>query len=76
MSQERESLVEILVDCDVLCLTGDYLDDRIGDRDQQIKWVRKWVSDITVPVVMCSGNHDLDELADLEQSEESREEEE
>ncbi len=60
------SLRTMSLDCDVLCLTGDYLDDRKGDRYEQIEWVSNWVSSITKPVLMSSGNHDLDELAESE----------
>lgn len=52
--------------CDILCLTGDYLDDKKGDRDMQIDWVSKWMASISVPILICSGNHDLDDFAQCE----------
>jgi Icc-related predicted phosphoesterase len=52
--------------CDCLCLTGDYLDDRIGNFAEQVNWVSGWVKSISKPIFMCSGNHDLDELAECE----------
>lgn len=61
-----KELSKALVDCDILCLTGDYLDDHNEEREQQIEWVSRWLLDVTVPVLMCSGNHDLDELAECE----------
>ncbi len=59
-----ESLKDDLTNCDVLCLTGDYLDDKNSDREEQIAWVSSWLKSISKPIVMCSGNHDLDELAE------------
>lgn len=64
--EKYETLADMSFDCDVLCLTGDYLDDSRGNRDKQIDWVSSWIADIKIPVVMCSGNHDLDELAECE----------
>lgn len=61
-----ENLNELVIDCDVLCLIGDYLDESLGDRNSQIDWVSKWIRGITIPVLLCSGNHDLDELAECE----------
>ncbi len=58
------NLLTMLPDCDVLCLTGDYLDDRLGHREEQVEWVCRWISRINIPIVMCSGNHDLDDLAE------------
>lgn len=64
--EKFNNLAGMLLDCDVLCLTGDYLDDRLGDRSRQVEWVSKWLTDISIPIVMCSGNHDLDELAECD----------
>ncbi len=60
------NLLEMLPGCDVLCLTGDYLDDRLGHRTEQIEWVCRWISRINRPIVMCSGNHDIDDFAESE----------
>ncbi|MDA7746006.1 metallophosphoesterase [Psychromonas sp.] len=46
---------------DVLCLTGDFLDDnnrQTTSIDSQINWISKWVLSLNVPVFICSGNHD------------------
>ena len=64
--EKFESLNRLSIDCDVLCLTGDYLDDRLADREDQIEWVSKWVLSNPKPIVMCSGNHDLDDLAECD----------
>lgn len=64
--EKFESLRKVLLDCDILCLTGDYLDDKLGDREGQIQWISKWVASISKPIVMCSGNHDLDQLAECD----------
>jgi Icc-related predicted phosphoesterase len=61
-----EHLVELTADSDVLCLTGDCLNENVGDRNSQIEWVSKWIARVTIPVLMCSGNHDLDEVAECE----------
>lgn len=64
--EKFESLRKVLLNCDILCLIGDYLDDKRGDREGQIQWVSKWVASISKPIVMCSGNHDLDDLAECD----------
>lgn len=48
-------------DFDLLCLTGDFLDDRYGQAkpvELQITWLKAWFATFTVPVLVCSGNHD------------------
>lgn len=59
-----ERLNEMSIGCDILCLTGDYLDDSLNNRGEQIKWVSDWILNVSSPVLMCSGNHDLDHLAE------------
>jgi len=59
---------------DVLCITGDLIGEispleKIG-RSEQVNWVSSWLEQLTKPVFICSGNHDVDSdidlLADLE----------
>ncbi len=44
---------------DVLVISGDLLDQRMSDVAGQIKWVSDWLRASPVPVVACSGSHDL-----------------
>lgn len=54
-------------DFDVICLTGDLIDEvqktPIGD---QIAWVEDWFARMKTPVLSCSGNHDLDDVNDMD----------
>lgn len=46
---------------DAVAISGDLLD--LFSRtsiESQIEWVGKWLRSISVPLVVCSGNHDLD----------------
>lgn len=55
---------------DVICLTGDFLDDRENSIsiDQQINFYKIWFSSFHQPILVCSGNHDYcnDSLSWLE----------
>ncbi|MBS7836290.1 metallophosphoesterase family protein [Wohlfahrtiimonas chitiniclastica] len=59
---------------DVICLTGDFLDERNEiSIEEQIKFIRQWVLSVKTPIFLCSGNHDIvnesyDWLADLPRS--------
>ncbi|MFS1437928.1 metallophosphoesterase family protein [Shewanella sp. 10N.286.48.A6] len=58
-------------EADVLCITGDFLDDRLECSTTlaaQVTWLRKWLSQIPIPVFVCSGNHDnpLDDESDAD----------
>lgn len=44
---------------DGLILSGDLLDQRLPDVAGQIQWVGDWLRASPVPVVVSSGNHDL-----------------
>ena len=48
---------------DVLCLTGDLIGIEHNNSDfvekkEQILWVSQWLSQISKPTFLCSGNHD------------------
>lgn len=45
---------------DVICLSGDFLDDREDAIPvvEQINFYKKWFSEFNQPVLVCSGNHD------------------
>jgi len=49
---------------DCLCLTGDFLNGESDDLIHQSEWVSKWLKEIDKTLVICSGNHDLDEFAE------------
>lgn len=51
---------------DCLCLTGDFLDTRSGDFEQQAEWVVTWMQRLDKQLFICSGNHDLDENAECD----------
>jgi len=47
---------------DVICLTGDFLDHSINaflEINEQISWINNWLKNITKPLFLCSGNHDV-----------------
>ena len=44
---------------DIICMTGDFLDERLGDELKQIEWVVAWIKSIQLPLFVCSGNHDV-----------------
>ena len=43
-----------------LIISGDLLDQRLPDINRQMAWVASWLRDSPVPVVVASGNHDLE----------------
>ncbi len=45
---------------DVLIISGDLLDHRRTDVSAQMDWVAEWLRASQVPVVVSSGNHDLE----------------
>jgi len=45
---------------DVLVISGDLLDHRLPGVPAQRDWVGAWLRASPVPVVVCSGNHDLE----------------
>jgi len=47
---------------DCLCLTGDLLNGDSDDFMHQSVWVSKWLKEFNKYLVICSGNHDLDEF--------------
>ncbi|GAM10473.1 calcineurin-like phosphoesterase superfamily domain protein [Geobacter sp. OR-1] len=49
---------------DCLCLTGDFLDSTSDDFIRQAEWVANWMQELGVQIFICSGNHDLDPLAE------------
>ena len=46
-------------DFDVICMTGDFLDEQSGDEKKQIAWITEWIKGIKTPLFVCSGNHDI-----------------
>ena len=46
-------------DYDVICMTGDFLDEQLGDEEEQVEWVVNWIKSIKTPLFVCSGNHDV-----------------
>jgi Icc-related predicted phosphoesterase len=45
---------------DALIISGDLLDHRLPDVPAQMAWVSAWLRASPVPVVVSSGNHDLE----------------
>ena len=43
---------------DILCLSGDLIND--PRNSDQIEWVSVWLSALTKPTFICSGNHDVE----------------
>ncbi len=44
---------------DLICLTGDLLDERANDAGKkQIRYLKRWLAKRKTPVMICSGNHD------------------
>lgn len=51
------------VNFDVLCITGDFLDDsKDTTMIEQIEWITKWMKYFNKPLFVCSGNHDIEEF--------------
>lgn len=49
-------------DFDAIVISGDVLDlYHPTPQDAQIEWVSGWAGTVEVPLVICSGNHDLDQ---------------
>ena len=44
---------------DIICITGDFLDEKSGDEKKQIAWITDWIKSIKTPLFVCSGNHDI-----------------
>ncbi len=51
---------------DCLCLTGDFLDDYLDDFQRQVEWVTDWLKKLNTQIFICSGNQDLDDLAECD----------
>lgn len=48
---------------DVFCITGDFLEDSKEETLlEQIEWVTNWMKQFKKPLLICSGNHDIEEL--------------
>lgn len=55
-------ITEYQANVDVICLTGDFLDQSIHAElalQEQISWLKKWSKTINRPLFLCSGNHDF-----------------
>lgn len=49
--------------CDVCCLSGDFLDSSKNETLQvQISWITKWFKEFKKPLFVCSGNHDIEDF--------------
>ncbi|MCL1047002.1 metallophosphoesterase [Shewanella electrodiphila] len=60
-----EWITEQLCNYDVLCISGDLLDDSLNQTlssEEQIEWIKQWTLTLTVPTFICSGNHDQVEV--------------
>jgi len=54
-------ITERQAEYDVICLTGDFLDDREDteiDRAVQVRQILAWFESLTPSLFVCSGNHD------------------
>ena len=49
---------------DLLCLSGDLLDGAVDDYEAQTRWVSDFLRGFSKPLLIVSGNHDLDELCE------------
>lgn len=48
---------------DVFCITGDFLEDSKDESlQEQIDWIRKWMNQFKKRLLICSGNHDIEDL--------------
>ena len=47
---------------DLLCLSGDLLDGAVDDYQEQVRWVTDFLRGFSKPLLIASGNHDLDDL--------------
>ena len=50
---------------DVLCVSGDLLDDSLNQllsSKEQIEWIKQWTLTLSIPTFICSGNHDQIEV--------------
>lgn len=49
---------------DVICISGDLFDDSVNatlSLSEQAVWYRQFLMTLTVPVYVCSGNHDIEQ---------------
>ena len=51
---------------DLLCLSGDLLDGAVDDYEAQTRWVADFLRGFGKPLLIASGNHDLDELGECD----------
>ena len=51
---------------DLLCLSGDLLDGAVDDYEAQTRWVTDFLRGLSKPLLIASGNHDLDELGECD----------
>ena len=55
-------LIENQKKADVVCLTGDFLDTRTNAPDSlsvQVNFFLSWFDSFSIPLFVCSGNHDI-----------------
>ena len=51
---------------DLLCLSGDLLSGASDDYQEQTRWVADFLRGFSKPLLIASGNHDLDELGECD----------
>ncbi len=51
---------------DLLCLSGDLLSGATDDYQEQTRWVTDFLRGFSKPLLIASGNHDLDELGECD----------
>ncbi|OHE15887.1 MAG: metallophosphoesterase [Sulfurimonas sp. RIFOXYD2_FULL_37_8] len=48
---------------DVFCITGDFLESSKEETlSEQIEWITNWMRSFKKPLLVCSGNHDIEDL--------------
>lgn len=51
---------------DVICISGNFFDDSINaalSLSEQATWYRQFLMTLPVPIYICSGNHDIEDIA-------------
>ena len=51
---------------DFLCLSGDLLSGASDDYQEQVRWITDFLRGFSKPLLIASGNHDLDELGECD----------
>lgn len=52
---------------DLFCISGDFLESSKDETlIEQIEWVTNWIKKFNKPLFTCSGNHDIEELDNVD----------